>query len=457
MKCVLDITVNLKRLIATDDKKLNLKVNGRSILQHQFSAMREAGIDDVFVLISADDPARCDISSEAFKFGYTVTFLEVAEHLIQTRRSITVAESYLKSDFIYLPVNRLVSGSLLKTMVSCKATKHTFLSLVFVGEDHPHINKSNVFRIDYAPSKNGKPIKKKDGSVLTLPGYDIGIYRCPPAIFKLIDKVAQNKAFSWSRLQAAVGRAGRSAKLPTKNVEWCVIETKDDVKEIEGHQVQVLVDDLELNSVDVKLLSGIYRQALPEFMKNQWLRNFSMMHFILLFVAGCALILIGQIHLIILAGFLLFSLFCLYPIVNFVNRGKQNNEYSSKKYSSKEYGRKRESRKVLAFCRMTVLTTFGLACYLQFGLSPWLFVSILLLSAEVYFMMYPIEIENSWLILANESFAIHAVIVLIATVYFSPPSNLLIFALLAGSISVAKGMRRYKEFELERQNLVRTE
>ena len=112
---------------------------------------------------------------------------------------------------------------------------------------------------------------------------------------------------------------------------------------------------------------------------------------------------------------------------------------------------------ILSICRTIIVLSFSIACYLKFGAALWVLASLLLIGAEIYFIARPVEIGDPRLNLVIESFSIHSIMFMIASVLPVPTLSLLIFGLLAGSISITKGQHRYKEIEREREDAAHAE
>jgi NDP-sugar pyrophosphorylase family protein len=433
MRCLLDTTINLKQLVSQSGEKLMLLVNGEPMLRQQFQSMSEAGVTSVFVLIEKEATSRGVISREALRFGYTPTFLEVEPELIRAKKSLMAAEKYMKDEFIYLPANRLVPASVLRSLIKCPVNSHQVASLLFTGKQHPQLNKPSVYRVEYNRENNVRVTGEQ-----TSFGYDIGVYKCGTIVFKLIDKVAQSRGFSWNRLQAALSRAGRSFVVPTENSFWAVIESQDDIPILERLTATETVKKLPLNDIDKATLGTLYAKLYSAVASSQAIRKQGSVFWILLAVIGCGLLTSDSGLMTIAGGLLASSAIATYPLIEFISAGTSLTV--------------RLKPVVLSSVRILVLTLLSLAAAKSFGFGAWIFMSLLLLGVEVFLLIHPVTMDDEKIERVFQSFVVHAAVLLLASVFVLPILMLVIFGSLTALMGLLKGHQVFREMQREKHS-----
>ncbi|WP_144393506.1 hypothetical protein [Pleionea sediminis] len=431
MKCVLDTTVNLKQLVTPGSEKLMLPVNGEPLVRHHFRAMSEAGVTSVFILIEIESPARSAIASEAMKFGFSPTFLEIESDVIANRKGIMAAEPYMKDPFIYWPVNRIISDSLARDIVKHPVNSHQIAALLYTGKSHPQISKNSIFKVEFkADEKTAKRTGKE-----TTQGHDIGVYKCGAIIFKLIEKVSKDRPLSWNRIHAALSRAGRSLVMTTTSDHWSLIESKHDVDTMERLQAGQTVGRIEINEIDKKLLGGLYKALLPPMLKLNILHKQGAALWVLIMILAASTLLLGKWLFAVMAGIISASVVITYPLIE---------------YMSDEEPVTQKLREVtLPILRIAIIVILSLSCFQTYGLDLWALMSILLIGAEIFFIIKPIEIPDEKVQLMVSSYAIHGIWLFVSTLFVYPTLMLMTFGLLSISISITKGQIFYREMERE--------
>lgn len=433
MRCLLDTTINLKQLVSQAGEKLELKVNGEPLLSQQFQSMSEAGVTSVFILIEKESSARSAISREAFKYGYSPTFLEVEPELIAAKKSLLAAEKYMKDEFIYLPVNRLVPSAMLRALIKHPVNSHQVLSVLYTGNQHPQINKPSVFRIEFNRESNARAKGENSAS-----GYDIGVYKCGTIVFKLIEKVAQNRTFSWNRLQTALSRAGRSLVIPTKNTYWAVIETQDDIPVLEKLRATETVAAIPINDIDKNVLGNLYTLFYPSLASNRSLREQGSVLWILFMVVGCGLLISTNWLINIVGGLVACVAIITYPLIEYVSASTKLTE--------------KLKPVALSSLRILVITLVSLAAANSFGVGVWVLISVLLLTIEVGLLFHPITLEDPKLERIFQSYLIHGGLLLLASGFMIPILMLVVFGSLTALMGILKGQQFYREIQREKHS-----
>lgn len=450
MKCILDTTVNLKQLITPGSEKLLISVNGRPLLEQHFEAMSQAGVTSVFVLLEVESSARAGIARTAMKYGYNPTFLEVDAERIGNRKSIMVAEPYMKEAFIYWPVNRIMSASMIKSMVKHPVTSHQVLSFVYTGKEHPQIDKNSIFKIDYSlVGNNGKSssesaqtaVRSQESRAST--GYDVGVYKCGAIIFKLIEKVSQNRPLSWNRIQAALTRAGRGLVIASKNESWVVIENNRDLETLEQLQALQTVNEIDLNTLDKPVLCKTYSRLLPKLENLNFLKSQGALLCLLgIFISSLAMA-AGYWLLSLLGGALTAGFILLYPLMAFISK---DSALTTKLDPI-----------VLSIIRILAILMLSIASFNAFGFGIWMVGSLLLLGAEGFFVWQPVIISEPKVEQIVGSYLIHAGWLLLAACFILPTLSLIIFGLLSLGILLTKGQQYLLEKKIEREEMEQTE
>ncbi len=430
MKCVLDTTVNLKQLVSSEGDKLMLPVNGEPLLRHHFRSMSEAGITSLFILIEANSSSRSSIASEAMKFGFSPTFLEIESEVISNRRGLMACEPYMKEAFVYWPVNRILSQEMAKLLVKHPTNSHQVTSILYTGKSHPQLNKNSVFKVEF----NSESATRQTGKQ-TAQGYDIGVYKCGAIIFKLIDKVAKDRPLSWNRIQTALSRAGRSTVIPTVNDHWSVIEANQDIDTLERLQAGETVGKIELNDIDKSVLSKLFESMLPTFRKIPFIQQQGAMLWVLIMILAASTLLFGHWMFTVFAGIVSASVVMTYPLIEYI--------------SDEQPLTQRLRAVTLPILRIAILGIFSMAIIQDYGLNLWLLLSVLLITAEVFFILKPVTLYDHKVEQIITSYTIHGAWLLVSCIFAVPTLMLMIFGLLSLSISVTKGQAFYRELKQE--------
>ncbi|MEE4244790.1 MAG: hypothetical protein V2I33_05235 [Kangiellaceae bacterium] len=249
MKCVLDLTVNLKAITADGTDKLLVTINNESLIERQFRQMKQAGISSVFVLLPAGYHGRSLVSRVAMQYHYRPTFIEVESDYIKRKNALVLTKDYLKESFIYWPVNRVIESRALQQLVAAECSSHQLVSLVDNSLETVHQDKPSIFKAHYDPATNTR-IESQQPQSGSKYGYDLGVYKCSPIIFSIIGKLTKNSLLSWNKVHSVFSRAKRSLITHVENQFWGVIETKQDVKHLEQLRVQSKLSSKSENAID---------------------------------------------------------------------------------------------------------------------------------------------------------------------------------------------------------------
>ncbi|MCO7223693.1 hypothetical protein [Pleionea sp. CnH1-48] len=291
MKCVLDATVDFRRLLQSDDNhKLLTSIYDKSMVEHQISALKQAGVRSLFVLVLQDTDVKHIIARVASRYGLNPTFLEVDPEVAKQKRSLLLAQAYMKEAFIYLPVNRLVSTQLLKGLSRFPVSSHQMVSLVYSGTEHPQTQMNSLSRLHYS---RGRIVAKRTSDDCKS-GTDIGVYKCTPIIFKLIERMPKNRPLNWHQMMLVMSRADRALVFPTKQNQWGVIETAIDVDMISQLKCEQQVNKLPLSRLDHEVLSPLFHKAMAEMVKHKVEAPLLLNSVMSAMLLGLAMMMIGQ-------------------------------------------------------------------------------------------------------------------------------------------------------------------
>ncbi len=425
MKCVLDTTIVLKQLIATDGHKLAMTIGGKSLLDHHFDSMQQAGITSVFVLIEAESKVRGFISREAAQYVFTPTFLEIPKELIEAKKSLTLAESYLKEVFIYWPINRMVSADLLQLMVTTPINNHQLLSLLFTGKNHPQVGKNSIQITGFDPDKMIRTVNNQSSF-----GYDIGLYKCSPLVFKLIEKVSQAKGFSWKQLLTAMTRSGLGVVETTESLDWSIIESNEDIAVIESLESNKVVCEIDWNELDRKGMFSAFAW-LAERIAMPAIKNYYFVIWLALFGLSTLCYLTGQRFFMWNGAILLAVSVALFPLFSHLDERIRNNAWIE------PHG--------LLILRLAVIGFYTLSIFSAYGMGFWLAFAIVLVGVELFFVFKPIEIEDPNVEQIASSFLVHAAVCFVSAIITLPLVGLILFGLFSLSLASAKVPKLLKE------------
>jgi len=325
----------------------------------------------------------------------------------------------------------MVSEKVAAGLVKFPINSHQVLSLVYTERKHPQIDKSVLYKTEFQDTK--KINKSGENSKV---GYDVGVYKCAPIVFRLIEKIAGDKTFSWNRLQTALGRAGRSVVYPMNRTDWGIIENNHDLSVLEKHQASFLVEKLSISSIDRNIATGWYAKLLPSMVTNGLLKRLGLNLFTITLVICLALMLTGQFIVSLVSVVLASVMVFLFPVLKWLHDNEIGDSSLDKKGNS--------------LFRLFLLAGFSITSYLAFGFGFWALASLLLIASEIFFMVRPVEIPDEKLESIVSSYTIHAIVGVISALVILPTMSLLVAGVFSFLISSYKGQLFYKAYQRDK-------
>jgi bifunctional UDP-N-acetylglucosamine pyrophosphorylase/glucosamine-1-phosphate N-acetyltransferase len=169
-------------------------VGGKPILEHCLSAVKSAGIDDVVIVIHYMGDAIRRYFGDGKKFGLKIEYVEQKE-VLGTGNAVSVAESYVKDDFLLVYGDLMFSANAVKNVIDLYVREKPAAAMAVVPvektEDYGIVEleeEKYVKRIVEKPKREEAPTKLANA----------GTYVFSTAIF---DKIRETKASDRGELE----------------------------------------------------------------------------------------------------------------------------------------------------------------------------------------------------------------------------------------------------------------
>ncbi len=303
MKCIIDTTVRLKELLVQHSNKSLLKVAGKELIEHQLITLKKNSITQVYIILSPKSDIKTYISRLAKKMELDVTFLTAYSDDISTNKSIIAAKAYMKEEFLYWPIGRLVSVYTLKMIKEIPLRKAQWIgTAIYSGNDHPQINKTCLAKLK--KDVYGNMTLDKD-DVVNQEGVDLGIYKCSPLIFKVIKQFNIKKKLNWNQLLYVIARRKQGAVCATKSNNWGIINHYHDIDIYEKHQQYLKAQKVKRHTFEKKWLLPLDKLFVALMMKIGESPKIWLSGFIASYVISIVLILTASPIALFVAGLLL--------------------------------------------------------------------------------------------------------------------------------------------------------
>jgi bifunctional UDP-N-acetylglucosamine pyrophosphorylase/glucosamine-1-phosphate N-acetyltransferase len=176
--------VRLLPITATRPKHL-IKVGGKPILQHCFEALKKAGITEALVVTHYLGKSIQDYFGNGENFGIELSYIEQPS-MLGTGNATSVAESYIKDNFLLVYGDLLFSEEALKQLIQFFEANSPDATMAVVPVDRPE--SYGIVELESAPLIKRiveKPTQGETASNLA----NAGLYIFGSEIFNTIKKV----------------------------------------------------------------------------------------------------------------------------------------------------------------------------------------------------------------------------------------------------------------------------
>jgi len=154
--------VRLQPITSTRPKHL-IKVGGKPILGHCLSAVKSCGVDEVLIVVHYMGDAIREFYGDGKKFGLKIEYAE-QKGVLGTGDAVSVAEPYVKDDFVLVYGDLLFSAEAVKNVVNMHKEEKPAATMAVVPVENPENygvveleNEKTVKRIVEKPNRNEAP------------------------------------------------------------------------------------------------------------------------------------------------------------------------------------------------------------------------------------------------------------------------------------------------------------
>ena len=175
----------LKPITLTRPKHL-IKVGGKPLLEHCLNALKAVGIEETLIVIHYMGDAIRTYFGDGKNFGLRISYVEQKE-VLGTGNAVSIAEPYVKEDFVLVYGDLLFSVDALKKVVAIHEREKPAATMAVVPVEKPEnygiveLENSRVKNIIEKPSRDKAPTNLANA----------GIYVFSTEIF---EKIKQTKA-----------------------------------------------------------------------------------------------------------------------------------------------------------------------------------------------------------------------------------------------------------------------
>ncbi len=175
----------LKPITLTRPKHL-IRVGGKPLLEHCLNALKAAGIEETLIVIHYMGDAIRTYFGDGKNFGLRISYVEQKE-VLGTGNAVSIAEPYVKEDFVLVYGDLLFSVDALKKVVAIHEREKPAATMAVVPVEKPEnygiveLENSHVKNIIEKPSRDKAPTNLANA----------GIYVFSTEIF---EKIKQTKA-----------------------------------------------------------------------------------------------------------------------------------------------------------------------------------------------------------------------------------------------------------------------
>ena len=175
----------LKPITLTRPKHL-IKVGGKPLLEHCLNALKAVGIEETLIVIHYMGDAIRTYFGDGKNFGLRISYVEQKE-VLGTGNAVSIAEPYVKEDFVLVYGDLLFSVDALKKVVAIHEREKPAATMAVVPVEKPEnygiveLETSHVKNIIEKPSRDKAPTNLANA----------GIYIFSTEIF---EKIKQTKA-----------------------------------------------------------------------------------------------------------------------------------------------------------------------------------------------------------------------------------------------------------------------
>ena len=181
----------LKPITLTRPKHL-IRVGGKPLLEHCLNALKAVGIEETLIVIHYMGDAIRTYFGDGKNFGLRISYVEQKE-VLGTGNAVSIAEPYVKEDFVLVYGDLLFSVDALKKVVAIHEKEKPAATMAVVPVEKPEnygiveLENSRVKNIIEKPSRDKAPTNLANA----------GIYVFSTEIFEKIKKTKASVRGEW--------------------------------------------------------------------------------------------------------------------------------------------------------------------------------------------------------------------------------------------------------------------
>jgi NDP-sugar pyrophosphorylase family protein len=207
--------------LTSDTPKPLLKLHGRPIINHVLDALRDAGVDDVVVVLGYRGEQIRRALEELSPCGMRIRYVENDEFMLGNARSIWAARAVVDGSFLLAMSDHLVEPDLARALIDdadgrCRlAVEHTHAGDGRAGEATlAHVREGRVIDL-------GKSIPEWNA-------LDTGLFWCTPRIFDAMTGCMRDGEAG--AVFASLARSGELDAADVSGRRWMDIDTVEDLR-----------------------------------------------------------------------------------------------------------------------------------------------------------------------------------------------------------------------------------
>ncbi|NWF86366.1 NTP transferase domain-containing protein [Candidatus Bathyarchaeota archaeon] len=184
--------IRLQPITATRPKHL-IKVGGKPILEHCLSAVKDAGIDEALIIVHYMEDAIRRYFGDGKRVGLKIDYAK-QEAMLGTGNAVSIAEPYVKDDFLIVNGDLLFSAEAVKSVIDSHKKEKPAATMAAVPVENPEDygiielkEEKHVKRIVEKPSRKESPTNLANA----------GIYAFSTEIFDKIKATSASARGEW--------------------------------------------------------------------------------------------------------------------------------------------------------------------------------------------------------------------------------------------------------------------
>jgi len=209
----------------SDRPKALVPLRGRPIISHVLDALRDAGVDDVVIVVGyRGDQIREALAALAPQ-GMRLRFCENEAYLQGNARSLWAARGSVQGPFILAMSDHLVEPGLLRSLAD-RADGRCRLAVDHAAESDPRAGDATKARVE------GGRVLDLGKTIRGWNALDTGVFWCTPRVFDALAPSMRDGELA--EVFASLARSGDLDAVDVSGRRWIDIDTEEDLRSAEA-------------------------------------------------------------------------------------------------------------------------------------------------------------------------------------------------------------------------------